>query len=108
MIQIKPGVVVCCLGPASGKAIGEIMAAVEKVWTDHWWGNPTITGGIDGTHMDGSRHYDGLALDVRFPKWPNPTEEAINEAVADLTVLLPLYDVVKEKTHLHVELHDKP
>lgn len=78
-----------------------IMAAIanQAVGLPH---EIVITSGTDGSHMVGSKHYSGEALDVRISNFPN------KEAVATFARLLRLrlggdYDVVIEADHLHIE-----
>jgi hypothetical protein len=66
-------------------------------------GDLVVTSVIDGTHMEGSLHYKGLAFDVRLlPGWID------GGSVALRAVLGPLgFDVVLEKDHCHVEYDPK-
>lgn len=62
----------------------------------------TITSIMDGRHMRGSLHYVGAAADIRLPK-RHPTmitRELAKRLGAD-------YDVVLEKTHIHIEYQPK-
>ena len=64
-----------------------------------------ITSLYDGTHMTGSLHYQGRAADFR-------TRHVAKEHLADLLQeirnnLGPLFDVVLEKDHAHVEFDPK-
>ena len=64
-----------------------------------------ITSGTDGVHQHGSKHYTGEALDFRTRNMRR-IEKAVlvnnlNEALG------PDFDVVLERTHLHVEYHPK-
>ena len=56
-----------------------------------------ITSGKDGTHGNGSLHYEGKAVDLRT--W-NVLDALVKQLKAHLG---PDYDVVLEDTHLHVE-----
>ena len=64
-----------------------------------------ITSGTDGTHMPGSCHYKGLAVDIRLPS--NPENASV--LVQRLKLWLPQseFDVVLEKDHIHVEFDPK-
>jgi len=64
----------------------------------------TLTSGTDGVHMAGSRHYRGYALDLRKPlKYYKPTDNVEKLAIALRVALGNEFDVVLEKTHIHVE-----
>ena len=64
-----------------------------------------ITSIMDGVHKEGSRHYLGFAFDFRIrqmdPGQPIQIKTLLQENLgAD-------YDVILEKTHLHVEVDVK-
>lgn len=67
----------------------------------------TVTSVMDGTHMRGSKHYDGDAFDQRTWKsvTGNQMSVAEKEDIAQeiRNILGPDWDVVVEKTHLHIE-----
>lgn len=62
-----------------------------------------VTSVCDGKHMHGSKHYEGLAMDIRTREIPasmlKPCLEELKEALG------PQYDVVLEGDHIHLE-HD--
>jgi hypothetical protein len=63
-----------------------------------------ITAILDGSHMSGSKHYEGDAFDLR--RWYIGGK--VKEFIAALkTSLGPDYDVVNEPTHIHVEYDPK-
>ena len=64
-----------------------------------------VTAALDGTHSTRSRHYDGLALDLRtnHMKADHKVELAMNLT----TALGPEFDVILETDHLHVEWDPK-
>lgn len=64
-----------------------------------------ITSGTDGTHMVGSKHYKGEALDIRISNLTN--EEISLVKIGLLTKLGVKYDVILEKDHIHVEYDPK-
>ena len=65
-----------------------------------------ITSGIDGQHMEGSRHYTGEALDFRRS---HLSPEECDLFVGDLRRRLDRdYDVVLESDHVHCEYDPKP
>ncbi len=81
---------------------------IHDVYSEHAPGKtPTITSGTEGTHMDGSRHYTGQAVDMRT------SAAGINQSTAqqianDLSDRLGKdYDVVVEPTHIHIEYDPK-
>ena len=64
-----------------------------------------ITSLLDGNHMSGSLHYKGLAVDLRTR---HLTKSQRTKARDRLHVGLgPEFDVVLEKTHIHVEYDPK-
>lgn len=70
----------------------------------------TITSADDGTHMEGSLHYVGLALDYRTHDVPRASLDAL---VSDVRAALGAeYDVILESKglaneHMHVEYDPK-
>ena len=66
---------------------------------------PAITSGNDSKHMDGSLHYKDKAWDLRTNNLTGDKVEAIAHMLR--TDLGPDWDVVIEKTHLHVEYDRK-
>jgi hypothetical protein len=75
----------------------------EGVFKKYGAAELVITAGTDGEHMEGSLHYEGRALDLRT--W------GINDLAACRDELKRKlgknYDVVIEKTHLHMEYDPK-
>lgn len=66
-----------------------------------------ITAVFDGTHMTGSKHYEGNAFDMRTG-WGMYTNVQIANLVNKIKSELGRdYDVVLEKTHLHIEYDPK-
>lgn len=64
-----------------------------------------ITSALDGTHSTNSLHYKGLALDFRTRHMP---EEALEPLVKRIRQCIgDQYDVVLEKTHIHIEYDPK-
>ena len=62
----------------------------------------TVTSAVDGEHMEGSLHYVGAAVDLRYPT------EGAPSVVSKLTTQLgDNYDVVPETTHIHIEFQPK-
>ena len=60
-----------------------------------------ITSGRDGKHMEGSKHYEGKAFDLR-------TFHVIDRVAELLRMYLGKeFDVIVEKDHIHVEFDPK-
>lgn len=76
-----------------------VLATVPVAWDDE---EPVITSCREGTHMDGSLHYFGKALDFRLPA------NKLQEKMDKLRSMLGLnYDVVLSKSCVHVEYDPK-
>ena len=61
-----------------------------------------VTSVTDGSHMSGSLHHAGLAVDIRLPIYDTP------RVVSELKQSLGAeYDVVLELDHIHIE-YDPP
>ena len=99
MISLKPGVKVSGIKP-------ELVIALhicESLWASYH-GQPLVVTSIkDGKHMVGSKHYDGLAADLRLPK--DVDLPLLRNMLA--AALGPEFDVVLEKSHIHLELDPK-
>lgn len=84
----------------------EILPELESLWTD--FGRKegvTITAGLDGKHMKGSKHYEGLALDLRTRYF---TPQEIDQISSKLIYHFEdTYDVVVHTTHIHIEYDPK-
>ena len=96
MISLKPGVKVAGVQP-------EIVLALivaESVWQPR---SLVVTSLRDGSHMPGSKHYEGKAADLRLPVATD--HHALRSALA--AALGTEFDVVLEETHIHVELDPK-
>lgn len=101
MIQVKDGVLLHGLS----EEIWQAAQKADEVYKRFGADGIVITSGRDGTHMRGSKHYVGQALDVRT--WTVP-EDKHGLLVASLKDGLgPDYDVVLEKTHIHMEYDPK-
>lgn len=62
---------------------------------------PTITSGTDGTHMEGSKHYSGDAIDLISH---NLSANQTNAIIDDLESKLGSdYDIINEGSHIHIE-----
>ena len=63
----------------------------------------TITSAKDGIHMKGSKHYTGEAIDIRKLDMKN-----VKIVVEEIKEYLGKdYDVIEEKTHIHIEYDRK-
>ena len=80
------------------------MHEADRIHRDMTEMEMVITAIFDGTHMAGSKHYEGNAFDVR--RWYLGSR--VKEYIARLkTAIGPDYDVVNEKTHIHFEYDPK-
>jgi hypothetical protein len=61
-LWLKPGVNVTCLGDD----IRAVLPVVIEIWSALSAPTPVITSGVDGVHMQGSRHGAGQAIDLRL------------------------------------------
>jgi hypothetical protein len=99
-MSIKADVSIAKLTPQMAVA-HTIVAAVFK---QHGY-ECIITSGDDGKHSANSLHYEGKALDFRTRHLLPSDKAAIAEQVA--RALGDNFDVVLERTHLHVEYDPK-
>ena len=79
--------------------------AVQRVWAAHGL-RPTITSIEDGQHQVDSKHYQGLAFDIRFNDITPELHNRLTTEVAQLAG--SAYDVIHEShgtdnDHLHIE-----
>lgn len=78
-------------------ALGRMLAALLTL---DYKGEIVITAGSDGTHMVGSRHYVGEAIDIRSSNLADP-----GAFVLELTKSLgPKFSVLTEVDHIHVQV----
>ena len=119
MIKFKDGVGVFALVPNSEKGQPpearfvtkeciSAMSVVSEYWDLYLDRDVVITSVCDGTHMEGSKHYEGNAFDVRT--WVTDTcgVQMSRDTKRDIATFLQNilgmdYDVVAEATHIHVE-----
>jgi hypothetical protein len=85
---------------------------IEAVLRDELGYDPVITSAVDGPHSYGSAHHRGDAIDVRTwleEEMPMQIAWARKERLAKRLQdkLGPAYDVVPERTHIHIEFHPK-
>jgi len=95
-MRLKPGV----------KFDGVQAPILYALWVaEEVMGEATVTSLLDGQHSPHSKHYQGLAVDLRTRHLPR---ERIEKVASELRSRLgDDYDVVIEKTHLHVEFDPK-
>ena len=98
--MIKPGVDVRGIKPEILLAIQEAREVYRNYDAEF-----TLTSVRDGNHMEGSKHYEGQAVDIRI--WDIPPGLRAEAAEAINRALGPQYDVVLERDHLHVEFDPK-
>jgi hypothetical protein len=78
----------------------EVIMVADRVYNDMGY-EAVVTSLMDGNHMETSKHYTGEAVDLRTRHLkPGDTEKV---AVKMSAILGADYDVVIEKTHVHVE-----
>lgn len=96
-MQLKAGVSIAGIQP---EIVLALVVAASIFPSDG--GELMITSAVDGDHMVGSLHYVGAAVDIRYPTVD------IDTFVVDLMNMLGSnYDVVRERTHLHIEFQPK-
>jgi len=98
ILRIKEGVDLLGFQPQISLAITVAYSCYSAVEKD---GECVITSCSDGQHSRGSRHYIGLAFDLRTRNLNDEQKEALYGMIKEC--LTNQYDVVLEKTHIHVE-----
>lgn len=63
----------------------------------------TVTSCLEGGHKSGSRHYDGLAFDLRIHDLRGVSPYAIAQEIQE--ALGSEFLVIPEATHIHVEVN---
>ena len=112
MPKVKVGVTFSSITPQALR----VFAAADQIWTHLTGEVAVITSAEDGRHSPTSLHYQSAAWDLRI--WPflaldsaenGLSSSSTREAASLLRVFLgPDFDVVVEKTHIHVEFDPKP
>jgi hypothetical protein len=95
-MDIKPGASLAGLDIRMRPAL----IVANKVYADHGK-KLVITCGTDGSHSAGSYHYYGLAIDCRTNYFSEAEIHSVAAAIRN--DLSAPFDVVVEKTHLHIE-----
>lgn len=98
-MKFKPGTRIAGIQPEL------VLAAVVIDRLFHTNGLPelVITSGVDGKHSKNSLHYVGRAWDIR--SWYIDDKETFAQKLRES--LTEEFDVVVEKTHVHVEFDPK-
>lgn len=101
--EFKPGVIIQGLKPIMFPLIVYASNIHFKLFNSK---KMVITSVLDGKHMKGSKHYRGLAIDVRI--YDKPKDE-VHRFYYTLTYDSNLkdYDIVLEKDHIHIEYDPK-
>lgn len=98
-MKLKPGVRLAGIRPEIVAALIVINRIMDRLQFEM-----VVTSCTDGVHSKGSRHYVGLAVDIRSKGLPKPAETAavIQEALgSEFDVLLE--GAGTDNEHLHVE-----
>lgn len=101
--EFKPGVIIQGLKPIMFPLIVYASNIHFKLFNSK---KMVITSVLDGKHMKFSKHYRGLAIDVRIND--KPIDE-VHRFYYTLTYDSNLkdYDIVLEKDHIHIEYDPK-
>lgn len=75
--------------------------AYQRIGQKEMW----VTSVTDGKHKDGSKHYEGLAFDLRTRMLTK--EQTLRLAAVMRGILEGEWDVVVEGDHIHVEFDPK-
>ncbi len=99
-MQIKEGVKINGLKPEM--LLGVII--IQSIF-QQWKKEFVLTSVTDGTHKEGSKHYEGQAVDIRI--WDFTSEELESFAKDLRDALGDDFDIVIEKDHIHAEYDTK-
>ena len=95
VFAVKPGAVL-----STSDEITYARNVLAGVWARYGY-QLTVTSGIDGDHMQQSKHYEGLAEDYRTR---DVTPSDLSRMIAEARSILGSgYQVLNEVDHLHVE-----
>jgi len=98
ILRLKKGVRLLGLQPQTVFGIMVAHSCYSAVNKD---GECFITSGTEGRHSRGSRHYVGLAFDLRMRRLTKEQKKILHGMIKE--ALTNQFDVVLEKTHIHVE-----
>lgn len=99
-LSVKPGVLL-----ATTWQVQTIRDAVSRVWSQHGY-SATITSSMDGTHMQNSKHYEGLAEDYRTHDLPGNLKRTMFTELQNIlgTDYLVLFEYEnQDNEHLHIQ-----
>lgn len=100
-VKYKSGVSLIGVQPQVCLGIQMVARAYEEIGMTEMW----ITSVTDGKHKEGSKHYEGLAFDVRTRMFTEDEKETLANRMR--SILESEWDVVVEKTHIHIEFDPK-
>ena len=111
-IKFKEGVLLTDGHSCIKKETVEAMSRVSIYFDYRYQEDVVVTSVLDGKHKDGSMHYLGKAFDIRT--WTTPysgvqvTQGKKNLLCYDIQNMLGEdFDVIAEKTHIHIEYDPK-
>lgn len=76
-----------------------------KIW-QKYGKTLVVTSTVEGRHCKGSKHYSGLALDLRTKYFKKKIQAQVSDELSDS--LGQDFQVLLEKDHIHVEYHPLP
>lgn len=98
-MKIKDGVDLRGLQPVMSVALDVSRDAYRKYGSE-----VVLTSGRDGNHKANSKHYEGLAVDLRISNLGGKEKSVFNEIK---NALNEQWDVVLESDHIHIEFDPK-
>lgn len=108
-IQFKGGVELDfeVIGSYQHEILMVIWRAVAATWYNYFGLDliPVVTSVCDGRHMKNSKHYEGMATDVRSKNLSSEEGEMVCQYLRK--ILGRDFDVVIETTHIHIEYDPK-
>jgi hypothetical protein len=100
-IRMKKGVKLTELSNVIKDKLSDICKACQELEGKKYI--VTITSGNDGKHMKGSKHYTNEAIDIRNKDMNYP----VGTTLRIRKILGRHYDVILERTHIHIEYDKK-